>query len=37
MLIGGAPRPLVVLALAPVAVMGLTLADHRATQTRTTS
>jgi len=37
MLIGGAPRPLIVLALAPVAVMGLTLADRRAARTRTTT
>ena len=37
MLIGGAPRPLIVLALAPVAVMGLTLADRRAARARTTS
>jgi hypothetical protein len=29
MLIGGAPRLLIALALAPVAVMGLTLADRR--------
>ena len=36
MLIGGAPRPLIALALAPVAVMGLTLADRRAARTRTT-
>jgi len=35
MLIGGAPRILVVTALAPVAVMGLVLADRRATRTRT--
>jgi hypothetical protein len=37
MLIGGAPRLLIVLALAPVAVMGLALADRRAARTRTTS
>jgi hypothetical protein len=37
MLIGGAPRPLIALALAPVAIMGLTLADRRAARTRTTS
>lgn len=37
MLIGGAPRLLVVLALAPVAVMGLALADRRATPTRTST
>ena len=37
MLIGGAPRPLIVLALAPVAVMGLTLAERRASRTRATS
>jgi hypothetical protein len=36
MLIGGAPRPLIVLALAPVAVMGLSLADRRAARTGTT-
>ena len=37
MLIGGAPRLLIVLALAPVAVMGLALADRQATRARTTS
>ena len=37
MLIGGAPRPLIALALAPVAIMGLTLADRRATKSRATS
>src|SRR5262245_41299125 len=30
MLVAGAPRPIVLAALAPVAVMGLTLADRRA-------
>jgi len=34
MLVAGAPRPLVLLALAPVAVMGLTLADRRAGRPR---
>jgi hypothetical protein len=33
MLIGGAPRLLIALALAPVAVMGLTLADRRTGRT----
>jgi hypothetical protein len=37
MLIGGAPRLLIALALAPVAVMGLTLADRRETRTGTTA
>jgi hypothetical protein len=38
MLIGGAPRLLIVLALAPVAVMGLVLADRRASaKPRTTT
>jgi len=37
MLIGGAPRLLIALALAPVAVMGLALADRRATRTDTGS
>ena len=37
MLIGGAPRALIVLALAPVAVMGLTLADRRAARNRTST
>ena len=37
MLIGGAPRLVIVLALAPVAVMGLTLAERRANRTRATS
>ena len=37
MLIGGAPRLLIALALAPVAVMGLALADRRATRTHTDS
>ena len=34
MLVGGAPRLLIALALAPVAVMSLVLADRRAGQTR---
>ena len=37
MLIGGAPRLLIALALAPVAVMGLALADRRASRTGTSS
>jgi hypothetical protein len=37
MLIGGAPRLLIALALAPVAAMGLVLADRRARAARTTS
>lgn len=37
MLIGGAPRFLIALALAPVAIMGLTLADRRATKSRITT
>ena len=37
MLIGGAPRLLIALALAPVAVMGLALADRRASRTATSS
>jgi hypothetical protein len=37
MLIGGAPRILIALALAPVAIMGLALADRRATKGRATS
>jgi hypothetical protein len=37
MLLGGAPRPLILLALAPVAVIGLALADRRTARTRTTS
>ena len=34
MLLGGAPRPLILIALAPAAVMGLTLADRRAASKR---
>jgi hypothetical protein len=34
MLVAGAPRPLILLALAPVAVMGLTVADRRTGRTR---
>ncbi len=34
MLVAGAPRPVILLALAPVAVMGLTLADRRAGRAR---
>lgn len=37
MLIGGAPRLLIALALAPVAAMGLVLADRRARAARATS
>jgi len=37
MLIGGAPRPLILLALAPVAVMGLALADRRSGRARSTA
>ena len=36
MLVGGAPRLLIALALAPVAVMGLALADRRTGRTRST-
>lgn len=35
MLIGGAPRPLILLALAPVVASGLVLADRRSTSRRT--
>jgi hypothetical protein len=37
MLIGGAPRLLIALALAPVAVMAVALADRRIGRTRTTA
>lgn len=37
MLIGGAPRLLIVLALAPVVAAGLVLADRRRASTRTTT
>jgi hypothetical protein len=37
MLLGGAPRPLIMLALAPVAVMGLAMLDRRAGRTRTST
>jgi hypothetical protein len=37
MLLGGAPRVLIALALAPVAIMGMVLADRRAGRSRTTS
>src|SRR5438093_10529316 len=37
MLISGAPRLLIALALAPVAVMGLALSDRRAGRTRTSA
>jgi len=37
MLLGGAPRLLIALALAPVAIMSLVLADRRAGRGRTTS
>ena len=37
MLLGGAPRLLIALALAPVAAMGLVLADRRARAARATS
>jgi hypothetical protein len=37
MLVGGAPRLLIALALAPVAIMGMVLADRRAGRSRTTS
>lgn len=36
MLIGGAPRPLIALALVPLAAMGLVLADRRARAGRAT-
>jgi hypothetical protein len=37
MLLGGAPRLLIALALAPVAIMGLALADRRSGRAKTTS
>jgi hypothetical protein len=37
MLLGGAPRLLIALALAPVAVMGLSLAERRTGRNRTTT
>ena len=37
MLVGGAPRPLILLALAPVAVIGLALADRRTGRSRGSS
>jgi hypothetical protein len=37
MLIGGAPRVLIALALAPVAIMGLVSGDRKAAKTRTSS
>lgn len=37
MLIGGAPRPLILLALAPVVASGLVLADRRSASRRTTT
>ncbi len=37
MLIGGAPRILIALALSPVAIMGLVSGDRRAAKTRTSS
>jgi hypothetical protein len=37
MLLGGAPRLLIALALAPVAVMGLAMLDRRAGRTRSTT
>jgi len=37
MLLGGAPRVLIALALAPVAIMGMVLADRRAGKSRTAS
>jgi hypothetical protein len=37
MLIGGAPRPLILLALAPVVASGLVLADRRSAKGRTTT
>jgi hypothetical protein len=37
MLIGGAPRILIALALAPVAIMGVVNSDRRAAKTRTSS
>jgi hypothetical protein len=37
MLFGGAPRLLIALALAPVAIMGVVLADRRAGRSRTAS
>jgi len=37
MLVGGAPRPLILLALTPVAVMGLAFMDRRSGRTRSSS
>jgi hypothetical protein len=37
MLLGGAPRPLIALALAPAAIMGIALADRRTGRTRTSA
>jgi hypothetical protein len=37
MLIGGAPRILIALALAPVAIMGVVISDRRVAKTRTSS
>jgi hypothetical protein len=37
MLLGGAPRPLIALALAPAAIMGIALADRRTGRSRTSA
>jgi hypothetical protein len=37
MLLGGAPRPLIALALAPVAIMGMALVDRRTGRTKATT
>ena len=37
MLLGGAPRPLIALALAPVAVMGIALVDRRTGRSKATT
>jgi hypothetical protein len=37
MLVGGAPRPLILLALTPVAVMGLAFMDRRSGRTRSST
>ena len=37
MLLGGAPRPLIALALAPVAIMGIALVDRRTGRTKATT
>ena len=37
MLLGGAPRPLIALALAPVAIMGMALVDRRTGRTKSSA